>query len=100
MRTQPLLSSAWIAVALAAAAPARAQNPPCVIGAGEDTVPRRPDVRLYARVRIAELRFASTPRVRLPLHGCAPLDTVRVLEQRNLPSPVEPGVTYRDVEVA
>jgi len=32
--------------------------------------------------------------------GCAPSDSVHVLTRRNLPKPVQPGVTYRDVEVA
>lgn len=96
MRT-PALLGAGLAVALAIAAPARAQDPTCAVTAGQDTLP---DVRLYARVRIAELRFATAPRAHVQAHGCVPSDTVRVLERRNLPSPVEPGVTYRDVEVA
>src|SRR5918999_4310416 len=99
MRT-PVLLGAWVVVAVAMAPRAHAQNPTCAVIAGQDTTGMAPDVRLYARVQIAELRFVTAPRTRAHVYGCVPTDSVRVLERRNLPSPVEPGVTYRDVEVA
>ena len=45
------------------------------------------------------MRFASQPRIRVRLCGGV-LDSVRIVERRNLPDPVQPGVTYRDVYIA
>src|SRR5919109_1227478 len=96
----PAPVSAWIFVAIAMTSPALAQDPTCAGIAGQDTAARLPDVKFYARVRLAELRFVTAPRAQLHVYGCVPTDTIRVLERRNLPTPVEPGVTYRDVEIA
>jgi hypothetical protein len=57
-----------------------------------------PDVLIRARASIRELRFQSQPRTSVRTLGCA-LDGVEVTERVNLPDPVEPGVTYRDVRV-
>ena len=66
-----------------------------------EAVPRcRPDLVLYAEVSADEVRFAAQPEIRVSLGGCAALDTVRVLERRNLPQPVVVGQTYRNVFVA
>jgi hypothetical protein len=45
-----------------------------------------------------EVRFASQPRVRVRL--CWGGDTVRVVQRDNLPSPIVPGTTYRNVYIA
>jgi hypothetical protein len=45
------------------------------------------------------VRFASEPRATVRTLGCLSLDTVIVTERVNLPDPVQPGVTYRDVRV-
>ena len=47
-----------------------------------------------------EVRFSSEPKVDIRLNGCSVLDTVRVVERRNLPRPVQPNVTYRNVHIA
>ena len=69
---------------------------------GDSAAAGRPDVVIRASVSARELRFESEPRASVRLTGCAPGDTgrVRVLERRNLPERVQPGVTYRDVYVA
>ena len=59
----------------------------------------RPDIILRASVSAREVRFASAPRVSIRLCG-GTLDSVRVLERRNLPKPVVAGTTYHDVYVA
>lgn len=59
-----------------------------------------PDVRIFARVRASELRFAQRPAGDVVPLGCVPSDTVRVLVRTNLPESVAPAVTYRDVEIA
>jgi hypothetical protein len=42
--------------------------------------------------------FAKSPEIRLRL--CGGLDSLHVVERRNLPSPVVAGTTYRNVFVA
>ncbi|HEU0013964.1 MAG TPA: hypothetical protein VFQ45_09790 [Longimicrobium sp.] len=102
-----LVRIAPAAVLLAcAAAPAAAQPAaPCAVpadsaAAAGDTAAARPDVLVRASVRAREVRFAGEPRASVRIGGCAPGDSLRVLERRNLPERVEPGVTYRDVYVA
>lgn len=58
------------------------------------------DVRIFARVQASELRFNTRPRADVAPLGCAPADTVRVLVRTNIPEPVVPGETYRNVDVA
>jgi hypothetical protein len=60
---------------------------------------RAPDLLIRASVSARELSFDSQPRAQVRLVGCAALDTVIVTERTNLPDPVQPGVTYRDVRV-
>jgi hypothetical protein len=61
---------------------------------------REPDVEVAATVRAEELRFECAPRVSVRVHADSPADPESVSERHNLPDQVEPGVTYRDVEVA
>jgi hypothetical protein len=66
-----------------------------------------PDVEIGARVHARELRFRSEPKTHVELHGEVTergrrrqdVDTASGSERRNLPEEVEPGVTYRDVDV-
>jgi len=60
---------------------------------------RRPDVLLVASATAAEVRFESEPRVQVRLNGCEGLDSIVTTQRQNLPDPVQPGVTYRDVRV-
>jgi hypothetical protein len=77
------------------------------VRARPDTAARRdsmrigaaPDIIVRASVSAREVRFASQPRVSIRLCG-GTLDSIRILERRNLPSPVVAGTTYRDVRVA
>jgi hypothetical protein len=54
---------------------------------------------LRAEVSAREVRFARQPEIRVTLVG-GTLDSVRVLERRNLPERIVPGTTYRDVYIA
>jgi hypothetical protein len=47
-----------------------------------------------------ELRFAAEPRIDVRFLGCRDIDSVQVLERRNLPTPVVAGTTYHDVHVS
>ena len=58
-----------------------------------------PDIILRASVSARELTFRTQPQVSIRLCG-GTLDSVRVVERRNLPTPVVAGTTYRDVYVA
>jgi hypothetical protein len=56
------------------------------------------DVMLLVGVHADEVRFASTPHLRVRL--CWGGDTLRVVQRDNLPSPVVAGTTYRNVYIA
>jgi hypothetical protein len=67
-------------------------------------------VEIGARARARRLRFRSKPETRVEFKGRSrvrsddriedvELDTDSHSQRRNLPDEVEPGVTYRDVEV-
>jgi hypothetical protein len=69
-----------------------------------------PDVEVGASVRARKMRFLKKPRADAELTGRSRVDTGEEIEEieletdsgserRNLPEEVEPGVTYRDVEV-
>ncbi|HET7321271.1 MAG TPA: hypothetical protein VFI96_02170 [Longimicrobiaceae bacterium] len=88
-----LLGVAWVS-------PLAAQLPgTCSAAASADSL-ARPTVAIFASVHAREVRFQSEPKLSARFTGCAALDSVRVLERRNLPNPVQPGVTYRDVTVS
>jgi hypothetical protein len=56
------------------------------------------DIILRVGVHADEVRFAKQPNVRVRL--CWGGDTLRVVQRENLPSPIVPGTTYRNVYVA
>jgi hypothetical protein len=71
---------------------------------------RPPDVEIGATARAKRLRFKSKPKTRTKVEAETRVRTDRGVEaiegetdshseRRNLPEEVEPGVTYRDVEV-
>ena len=61
---------------------------------------QQPDVEITATVRAQELRFECAPRVSVRVHANSPASAGSVSERENLPDEVEPGIVYRDVEVA
>jgi hypothetical protein len=55
----------------------------------------KPDIEIGATVKAKKLRFRRVPETEVRASdGSRPAS-----ERRNLPDEVEPGVTYRDVEV-
>jgi hypothetical protein len=69
-----------------------------------------PDIEIGAVVKARKLRFRSKPKTEVEFEGGArvrsderiedvELESESGSERRNLPDEVEPGVTYRDVEV-
>ena len=97
----------WLVVSLAAlvvsSSTLAAQQPgtPCSaprsLGATTDSL--KPDIAILARVHARELTFNSQPQMSLQIAGCPQVDTTLVVLRTNLPKPVQPGVTYRDVIV-
>jgi hypothetical protein len=70
----------------------------------------RPDVEIGASMKARKLRFRSKPKTNVEFQGQSrvrsddriddvELETESGSERRNLPDQVEPGVTYRNVEV-
>jgi hypothetical protein len=71
---------------------------------------RPPDIEIGAAAKARKLRFRSKPESEVEFEGGTrvrsderieeiDLETDSGSERRNLPDEVEPGVTYRDVEV-
>jgi len=69
-----------------------------------------PDIEIGASLKARKLRFRSKPESKVEFHGGSrvrtderiedvELQTESGSERRNLPDEVEPGVTYRNVEV-
>lgn len=56
------------------------------------------DVILLVGIHADSVRFAAQPHVRVRL--CWGGDTLRVVQRDNLPSPIVPGTTYRNVYIA
>ena len=83
-------------IAMLLAVPVAAQQP---VGCDTTSV-GPPDVMIRAHVTAERVRFETSPQVDVQVNGCAAVDSVRVLERRNLPDPVQPGVTYQDVAVS
>ena len=109
MRTILLVLAACLAGMLLAPGHGAAQSQPaptsCPLAAAADSA--RPDsagahadVVILASATIQELRFDRQPNARLRVLGCGEGEGLRVLERRNLPEHVQPGVTYRDVYVS
>lgn len=104
-RILTILAAALAALSPATAAAQTASAPlvPCVLAgdsARGDTAGAHPDVLIRASVEIDELRFESDPAAHVRVGGCPDGQGVRVVERRNLPEHVQPGVTYRNVYVA
>ena len=85
-----------------AAAQSQAAAASCPLAAVVDSArpdsAARADVAIVASASIQELRFAREPNARLRVLGCGEGEGLRVVERRNLPERVQPGVTYRDVQ--
>jgi hypothetical protein len=63
-------------------------------------VSTEPDVEIAAIVRAEEVRFECAPEATVGAHADSPAWADSASERANLPDQLEPGVTYRDVEVA
>jgi archaellum component FlaG (FlaF/FlaG flagellin family) len=76
---------------------ARAGRTGATAVAARDT--SHPTIALLVEATASQVRFTKQPTIRVRLCG-ATTDSVHVIERRNLPDHVQPGVVYRDVYVA
>ena len=72
--------------------------PAPVLSQTRDSTPAAAIV-IQAEVSAREVRFNRQPTLKVAL-AYGTVDSVRVIERHNLPDPVQPGVTYRDVRIA
>lgn len=98
MRITPIRLAILLALSLAAPRGAWAQTacPTATDSARADSASA--DVVIVASVSAREMRFDAPPNAKLRVPGCE--GGLQVLERRNLPERVQPGVTYRDVYVS
>ncbi len=57
------------------------------------------DIELTASAKAMELEFRETPETEVRFSGSPGHESVSQDARRNLPETVQPGVTYRDVEI-
>lgn len=57
------------------------------------------DISITAHVRARSLRFEAVPNPTVEFPGQPARDTIWEAVRENLPTPVEPGVTYRDIGI-
>jgi hypothetical protein len=65
----------------------------------EDPAVAAADVAIIARVKARELRFDVVPNPSVEFPGQPARQTVWEVERENLPTPVQPGVTYRNIGI-
>ncbi len=73
--------------------------PPASAPATSSSSTAEPDLSITANVTARELRFDAVPNPRVDFTGRPERETVWDAARRNLPRPVQPGVTYRDIGI-
>jgi hypothetical protein len=63
------------------------------------TTPKTNDLEITGSVTASELRFEVVPDPKVEFPGQPERETVWEAERQNLPRPVQPGVTYRNIGV-
>lgn len=62
-------------------------------------VEKKADISITANVTARELKFETVPNPNVEFPGNPARETVWEADRINLPRPVEPGVTYRDIGI-
>jgi hypothetical protein len=76
--------------------PARATDAP---PATQSVDPETADLAITAHVTARELKFDEVPNAHVEFTGQPRRDTVWDAQRQNLPRPVQPGVTYRNIGI-
>jgi hypothetical protein len=58
---------------------------------------QQPDIEIHATVKARSVKFEQVPNVQVKFSGDADKDARWEGSRKNLPRPVKPGVTYRNV---
>jgi hypothetical protein len=69
------------------------------VGAEAEFADWRADVEVNAHATAEEVTFLERPRTRTRVTGTPEARAYEFTKRENLPDPVEPGETYRDVRV-
>ena len=80
-------------------APASSPAPRLSPSTTSSTTATEPDLSITARVTARELRFDVVPNPTVEFTGQPRRETVWEADRDNLPRPVQPGVTYRDIGI-
>ena len=64
-----------------------------------DPAVKNADISITAHVRARSLKFDVVPNPTVTFFGQPARDTVWEAQRENLPTPVQPGVTYRDIGI-
>ena len=95
-----MLTAALFSVASAQQQPgARPQTPTPTPAARANEADANADLSITARVTADSLRFEKVPNTRVEFTGKPERVTVWESERENLPRPVQPGVTYRNIGI-
>jgi hypothetical protein len=57
------------------------------------------DISITAHVKARSLKFETVPNPTVKFFGQSARDTVWEAQRENLPTPIEPGVTYRNIGI-
>lgn len=79
--------------------PPAVQQPPAATQSSSTQALATNDLEITADVTARELRFEVVPDPKVEFTGQPERETVWEAERQNLPRPVEPGVTYRNIGV-
>lgn len=78
---------------------ATATTTPAQQQSANTTTSKPNDIEITANVTASELRFEVVPNPTVEFPGSPERETAWEAERQNLPRPVEPGVTYRNIGV-
>lgn len=79
--------------------PTRENTEPPPAPRQRDISPEEADLAITARVTARSLRFDAVPNPKVEFTGRPRRETAWDAERTNLPRPVQPGVTYRDIGI-
>ena len=68
-------------------------------GGERDDPPPAADVEIGAAAKAKRIRFHRKPKTKVEFEGRPDYESDSHTERENLPDEVQPGVTYRDVEI-
>jgi len=68
-------------------------------GAAQEAAPASPDLSITGTIRARELKFETVPKTFVRSITASKKSVVTDVKRKNLPKEIQPGVTYRNVEL-